>query len=67
MRTTVDLPQDLLATALELSHAKSKREVMTVALQEYVKRLMREEFLLMLENGAIDLTLEDLERMRADD
>lgn len=66
MRTTVDLPADLLATALELSPARTKREVLTTALEEYVKRLLREELARMCGTGFLDLTHGDLERMRAD-
>lgn len=67
MRTTVDLPADLMAQALELSPARTKREVLTAALDEYVKRLLREELLQMLGTGFLDMTPEDLDRMRSDD
>ena len=67
MRTTVDLPADLMARAMELSSARTKREVLTTALDEYVKRLLRERLLEMLGTGFLDMTQEDLERMRADD
>lgn len=67
MRTTVDLPADLMAKALELSPARTKREVLTAALDEYVKRLLREELLQMLGTGFLDMAPEDLDRMRADD
>lgn len=66
MRTTVDLPADLMAQALELSPARTKREVLTAALDEYVKRLLREELLQMLGTGFLDMTPEDLDRMRSD-
>lgn len=67
MRTTVDLPADLMAMAMELSPARTKREVLTVALEEHVKRLLRERLLQMLGTGFLQMTQEDLERMRADD
>ena len=67
MRTTVDLPADLMARALELSPVRTKREVLTAALDEYVKRLLREEFRRKLGTNFLDMTQEDLERMRADD
>jgi Arc/MetJ family transcription regulator len=66
MRTTVDLPEDLMATALELGPARTKREVLTLALQEYVRQLLRERLLQKLGTGFLDMTQEDLERMRAD-
>ena len=67
MRTTVDIPTDLMNRALELSPARTKREVLTAALDEYVKQRLREELRSMLGTGFLDLTQEDLERMRADD
>ncbi len=67
MRTTVDLPADLMARALELSPARTKREVLTVALDEYVKRLLREELRRKRGTGFLDMTPEDLQRMRADE
>lgn len=67
MRTTVDLPADLMARAMELSPLRTKREVLTEALDEHVKRLLREQLLQMLGTGFLDMTQEDLERMRADD
>ncbi len=67
MRTTVDLPADLMATALELSPARTKREVLTTALEEYVKQLLREELRRKRGTDFLDMTHEDLERMRADE
>jgi len=52
---------------MELSSARTKREVLTAALEEYVKELARERLLDMLGTGFLDMTQEDLERMRADD
>ncbi len=66
MRTTVDLPADLLAMAMELRRARTKREVLTVALEEYVKRLLREELRRKRGTDFLNLTHEDLQRMRAD-
>jgi Arc/MetJ family transcription regulator len=65
MRTTVDLPADLVAKALELSPARTKREVLTVALDEYVKRLLREELRRKRGTGFLAMTPEDLQRIRA--
>jgi hypothetical protein len=38
MRTTLDLPEQLLKDALRVSHCKTKTEVITVALQDLVQR-----------------------------
>ena len=67
MRTTVDLPADLLTTALELGPARTKREVLTLALEDYVKRLLRERLRQKLGTGFLGMTQDDLEQMRADE
>jgi len=67
VRTTVDLPEELLARALELSPARTKREVLTVALEEYVKRLLREELRRKRGTGFLGLTHDELEQMRVDE
>jgi Arc/MetJ family transcription regulator len=67
MRTTIDIPQDLLAHVIQFSHAKTKREAVVTALREYVDRQAREAFIAMRGTGFLDLTQEDLQRMRADD
>ena len=67
MRTTIDIPQDLLGHVIQFSHAKTKREAVVAALRDYVDRQAREQLIAMLGSGCIDMTLEDLERMRADD
>jgi Arc/MetJ family transcription regulator len=66
MRTTVDLPADLLTTAMELSPGRTKREVLTAALQEYVERLLREELRRKRSTDFLHLAHEDLQWMRAD-
>ena len=39
MRTTLDLPEDLLLEAMSLSHIKTKTQVITIALQEMIRKL----------------------------
>lgn len=38
MRTTLDLPEDLLEKAMSLSHVKTKTQVITLALQELIRK-----------------------------
>jgi hypothetical protein len=38
MRTTLDLPRELIEEALKLSHQKTKTGVIVVALENYVRR-----------------------------
>jgi len=43
MRTTVDLPEDLLEEARKLSQTKTIRETLVAALEELIRRGRREE------------------------
>lgn len=52
---------------MELTQARTKREVIIRALEELVTATLRQELLSMIGNYEIDLTLEELERMRVDD
>lgn len=38
MRTTLDLPQDLLDEAIKVSHCRTKTEVIQVALQNLIQQ-----------------------------
>jgi len=42
MRTTVDLPEDLLEEARRLWHFRTKQETLTAGLQELVRKAHRE-------------------------
>lgn len=55
MRTTLDLPEDLVAEALEVSGANSKTTAICLALQEYIR--MKKTKRLLDFRGKIDLDL----------
>ena len=38
MRTTLDLPNDLLSEAMKITHAKTKTEVIKIALENIIKQ-----------------------------
>ncbi|HIP94650.1 MAG TPA: type II toxin-antitoxin system VapB family antitoxin [Leucothrix sp.] len=61
MRTTLDLPEDLLQKAMTLSQIKTKTQVITTALQE----LIRKSEISDLKNfkGKVDLDI-DLDTLR---
>ena len=61
MRTTVDLPEDLLEEARRLGHFRTKQETLTAGLQELVRKAHREELRRLA--GKVDLDL-DLSRSR---
>ncbi|MCH7495060.1 MAG: type II toxin-antitoxin system VapB family antitoxin [Candidatus Marinimicrobia bacterium] len=66
-KTTVELDETLLQKAKEAIGSRTKRETIETALQELVKRHQRE--LLIQEMGTydLDLTQEDIDKMRGDD
>ncbi len=38
MRTTLDLPEELLKEAMLVSHSKTKTKVITIALEELIRK-----------------------------
>ncbi len=64
MKTTVDIPDKTLKDALKFSKAKTKREIIVWALDEYVRRERVER--LIAKFGTMDgiMTQEDLRKMR---
>jgi len=61
MRTTVDLPDDLLEEARRLCGFRTKQETLTAGLRELVRRAQREELRQLA--GRVDLDV-DLGRSR---
>ena len=45
MRTNIDIDDNLIDKAIKLSHAKSKKEVVNMALKEFVSTLKKRELL----------------------
>ena len=66
-RTTVDIDEELLKKALAVSEERTKKAVIEESLREYVRRRAIEEFRGMLGNFELDLTYEELMRMREDE
>jgi Arc/MetJ family transcription regulator len=56
MRTTIDLPDALLETAMKISHQRTKTSVIITALEEFIRRNRIQD----LKNfrGKIDLDLD---------
>ncbi len=61
MRTTLDLPNDLLLKAMEITHAKTKTEVIKMALENIIKEEKISK--LVQFHGKVDLDI-DLDVMR---
>ena len=66
-KTTVVLDEKLLEDAKEAVGARTKREVIDTALRELVKKRQRELLIEKMGTFDLDLTQEDIEKMRADD
>ena len=61
MRTTIDIPDDLLEEARRASHAKTMREAVIAGLQEIVRKAHREELRRLAGKIEVDV---DLDRSR---
>lgn len=61
MRTNIDLDDKLVEQALQLSKAKTKKEVVSLALDNFVKMLQRQQLLSLRGKVAWD---GDLDAMR---
>ena len=67
MRSTMDLPEDLIEEAKRLTGLRTKRAVVVRALDELVRRERLERFRARLGSIDFDLTQDELEAMRAED
>ncbi|MCH7761943.1 type II toxin-antitoxin system VapB family antitoxin [candidate division TA06 bacterium] len=67
MRSTIDIREDLLEEAMRLTKAKTKKEVVNLSLEELIRRKRIEELIAWIGSGDINLSREELDRMREDD
>ena len=61
VRTTIDLPETLVETAMKLSHQRTKTAVIVTALEEYIRKNRLQE--LKKFRGQVDLSI-DLDAVR---
>lgn len=66
-KTTVEIDEKLLEKAMKLSGAKTKKRVIEYGLKELVRSINRDLFKKELGTFDLDLSSEDLEKMREDD
>ncbi len=64
MRTTLELDEELLERARRLSGVRTKKGVIEEALREYVRTRATEKLKEMIGTYEIDLTPEELRKMR---
>lgn len=66
MRTTIDIDEKLVSAAMRLTKAETKKEIVNLSLQEFIKVKMRERFASRIGKYRINLTLRELEKIRKD-
>jgi Arc/MetJ family transcription regulator len=64
MKTLVDINEDILKEAMKLSEAETKKEVITLALEELIKSKLREKLIQSAGSGIIDMNFSELKRTR---
>jgi Arc/MetJ family transcription regulator len=64
MKTLVDISEDILDEAMRLSDARTKREVIHMALDELIKARLRHKLKGLAGSGIMETKLSDLKRIR---
>lgn len=64
MKTLVDINEDVLRKAMELSEAETKKEVILLALEELIRSKLREKLRQSAGSGMVQTRLSDLKRIR---
>ena len=64
MRTLIDINDELLQEALALTNARSKKEVVHLALEELTRARLRQQLKEMAGSGILEMGLDDLRRIR---
>ena len=64
MKTLVDINEHILKEAMKLSEAETKKEVITLALEELIKSKLREKLQQSAGSAMIETRLSDLKRIR---
>jgi Arc/MetJ family transcription regulator len=66
MRVTIAIDDDLFKEAFSLSNVKTKKELITLSLQEFIRKKRLEYLAGMYSSGAVTVPCEELEEYRAD-
>jgi len=64
MKTLVDINRDILDEAMKLSEVKTKKEVITLALDELIKSKLRQKLKGLAGSEIIETSLSELKRIR---
>ena len=64
MKTLIDIDEQLLSMAMELTKFRTKKQVVHAALEELIRARLRQELISLKGSGIIDLSLENLKELR---
>lgn len=64
MKTLVDINEHLLSEAMKVAETTTKKETITLALEELIKSKLRQRLKGMAGSGIIETGLSDLKRLR---
>jgi Arc/MetJ family transcription regulator len=64
MKTLVEIDEETLRQAMEVAEVETKRETITLALQELIKSRFRLKLRRLAGSGLLDTRLSDLRKMR---
>jgi len=67
MRSTIDIDEKLLQEAQKITGAKTKKELINLSLMELIRKKKREHLISLFGSSALDLDLEDIEKLREDE
>lgn len=67
MKTTIDIPKSQLDEVIESTGAKTKREAVLIAIEEFNRRRRLEKLVSAFGTFENFMTQEDLQRMRSED
>ena len=67
MRATIAIDDVLFEEAFSLSNVKTKKELISLSLQEFIRKKRLESLAGMYSSSAITMTCEELEEYRVDD
>jgi len=67
MRSTIDINNELIAEAKTLSGAKTKKAVVEYSLRELIRKKRREHLAGLFGSAVLDISPDDIEKMREDE
>ena len=67
MRATIAIDDALFEEAFSLSNVKTKKELISLSLQEFIRKKRLEHLAGMYASDAVAMSCEELEEYRADD